>query len=237
LVERYEELPDRYMQVVGRCRDPSTLDELDELRKSRPVRKEKKAEIKAERSLERKEKVEEKAAKQQEREIKRQEKIEAADNEESEEAERKRREAEGERKGNKFRPGRVEKKPLRYWQYLRQQILRKKLQRNELKCDPELYPECSKKGKPGQQARQKFRPDPREAMWTKIHRGLRLAPLEVRNECHIWAKLEKKTKKLKIKAWEFFMEMDDGSQRNNAARIPVVRDYYNKFSSNYDYDY
>ena len=62
----------------------------------------------------------------QEREIKRQEKIEAADNEESDEAERKRREAEGERKGNKFRPGRVEKKPLRYWQYLRQQILRKK---------------------------------------------------------------------------------------------------------------
>ena len=154
-----------------------------------------------------------------------------------------------------------------------------RLQRNELKCDPELYPECSKKGKPGQQARQKFRPDPREAMWTKIHRGLRLAPLEViihdghglidvvesandnhkyrliilvtkdllikydlyslkvRNECHIWAKLEKKTKKLKIKAWEFFMEMDDGSQRNNAARIPVVRDYYNKFASNYDYDY
>ena len=64
MVERYEELPDRYMQVVGRCRDPSTLDELDELRKSRPVRKEKKAEIKEQRSLERKEKVEEKAAKQ-----------------------------------------------------------------------------------------------------------------------------------------------------------------------------
>jgi len=55
-----------------------------------------------------------------------------------------------------------------------------RLQRNELKCDPELYPECAKKGKPGQQARQKFRPDPREAMWTKIHRGLRLAPLEVK---------------------------------------------------------
>ena len=49
--------------------------------------------------------------------------------------------------------------------------------------------------------------------------------------------MEKKTKKLKIKAWEFFMESDDGSKRNNAARIPVVKDYYNKFASNYDYDY
>ena len=54
-----------------------------------------------------------------------------------------------------------------------------RLQRNELKCDVELHPDCGKKGKVGQQARQKFRPDPREAMWTKINRALRLAALEV----------------------------------------------------------
>ena len=54
-----------------------------------------------------------------------------------------------------------------------------RLQRNELKCDIELHPDCGKKGKVGQQARQKFRPDPREAMWTKINRALRLAALEV----------------------------------------------------------
>ena len=54
-----------------------------------------------------------------------------------------------------------------------------RLQRNELKCDPELHPDCKKKGKPGQAARKKFRPDPREAMWTKINRAIRLAALEV----------------------------------------------------------
>ena len=55
----------------------------------------------------------------------------------------------------------------------------------------------------------------------------------MRNECHIWAKLEKKTKKLKIKAWEFFNELDDGSQRNNAAKIPVVKDHYAKFAASW----
>ena len=64
MVERYDELPDRYMQVVGRCRDPGTLDKLDELRRSRPVRQEKKAAVKASRNDERKEKIEEKALKQ-----------------------------------------------------------------------------------------------------------------------------------------------------------------------------
>ena len=59
-----------------------------------------------------------------------------------------------------------------------------RLQRNELKCDVELHPDCGKKGKIGQQARQKFRPDPREAMWTKINRALRLAALEVNPQNH-----------------------------------------------------
>ena len=53
---------------------------------------------------------------------------------------------------------------------------------------------------------------------------------QVRNECHIWDKLEKKTAKLKIKAWEFWMESDEGgSKRTNAAKIPVVKDTLNKF--------
>ena len=57
LVERYNELPDRYMQVIGRCRDPGSLDDLEELRRSRPVRKENKEQVKLERSLMRKEKA------------------------------------------------------------------------------------------------------------------------------------------------------------------------------------
>ena len=55
-----------------------------------------------------------------------------------------------------------------------------RLQRNELKCDIELYPECGQKGKKGAEARKQWRPDSKEAMWTKIIRALRLAPLEVR---------------------------------------------------------
>ena len=51
------------MQVVGRCRDPNTLDELEELRASRPVRKENKARVQAERSIERTQKFEAKQAK------------------------------------------------------------------------------------------------------------------------------------------------------------------------------
>ena len=68
-------------------------------------------------------------------------------------------------------------------------------------------------------------------MWTKIIRALRLAALEVkthtssgshnpevqseiinnpffkiRNECHIWDRIDKKTSKLKTKAWDTFME-------------------------------
>ena len=56
-----------------------------------------------------------------------------------------------------------------------------RLQRNELKCDIELYPECGLKGKKGAEARKKWRPDSKEAMWTKIIRALRLASLEVQN--------------------------------------------------------
>ena len=53
---------------------------------------------------------------------------------------------------------------------------------------------------------------------------------KVRNECHIWDKLEKKTAKLKQKAWEFWMELDEGgSERTNAAKINVVKDTLNKF--------
>lgn len=206
LVERYNELPDRYMQVVGRCRDPATLDELEELRASRPERKENKARVQAERSEERAQKYEAKKAKIAE-------KNERKPNGDSD-SERKRRQAsqntggaKNGKNGKKFRPGRVEKKPLRYYQYLVSQIQRKKLQRNELKCDVELHPDCGKKGKIGQQARQKFRPDPREAMWTKINRALRLAALEVRNECHIWDKIEKKTKKLKLKSHKIYVEI------------------------------
>lgn len=208
LVERYNELPDRYMQVVGRCRDPNTIDELEELRASRPVRKENKARVQAQRSIERTQKFEAKQAKIAERKDKK----EVDDNDDK--TERKRRQAgqnpsggpKNGKNGKKFRPGRVEKKPLRYYQYLAAQIQRKKLQRNELKCDVELHSDCGKKGRIGQQARQKFRPDPREAMWTKINRALRLAALEVRNECHIWDKIEKKTKKLKIKSHKIYVE-------------------------------
>jgi len=223
LVERYNELPDRYMQVIGRCRDPGSLDDLEALRRSRPVRKENKEQVKLERSLMRKEKAavkEDKIAKK-----------EAA---KPDEATRERRQAGGQRggggaNGQRFRPNRVEKQPVKYYNYLSSQIEKRKLQRNELKCDPELHPECKKKGKTGQSARKKFRPDPREAMWTKINRAIRLAALEVRNECHIWDKLEKKTAKLKKKAWQFWEELDGGSQRTNAAKIPVVRDTLDKF--------
>ena len=63
LVERYNELPDRYMQVIGRCRDPGSLDDLEELRRSRPIRQENKEQVKLERSLMRKEKAAEKEEK------------------------------------------------------------------------------------------------------------------------------------------------------------------------------
>ena len=55
---------------------------------------------------------------------------------------------------------------------------------------------------------------------------------QVRNECHIWEKIEKKTKKLKLKAWNFWYSLDDGSERKNAARIPTVKDTYRKFLTN-----
>jgi len=226
LVERYNELPDRYMQVIGRCRDPGSLDDLEELRRSRPIRQENKEQVKLERSLMRKEKAAEKEEKIANREAAK------AD----QETNRERRQAGGQRggggggaNGQRFRPNRVEKQPVKYYNYLSSQIEKRKLQRNELKCDPELHPECKKKGKPGQAARKKFRPDPREAMWTKINRAIRLAALEVRNECHIWDKLEKKTAKLKKKAWDFWVELDGGSQRTNAAKIPVVRDTLDKY--------
>jgi len=208
LVERYNELPDRYMQVIGRCRDPGSLGELEELRRSRPIRQERKVEVKLERSLAREKQNEEKEAKI---------------------ADRERRQAGGGggggSNGQRFRPNRVEKKPLKYYQYLSSQIQKRKLQRNELKCDPELHPDCKKKGKPGQHARKQFRPDPREAMWTKINRAIRLAALEVRNECHIWDKLEKKTAKLKQKSYKVYNEtrvrlgLDKGSKKLSKKQI------------------
>lgn len=201
LVERYNALPERYMQVIGRCRDPNTLDDLDELRKSRPTRQENKEKVQQERAVRRLEKKEEKEEKIRLREEK---KADA-----SEEVSRKRRQSGGGSNGQRFRPNRIEKKPLKYYQYLSTQIRQRKLQRNELKCDSELHPECKKKGKPGQIARKKFRPDPREAMWTKINRAIRLAALEVRNECHIWDKVEKKTAKLKKKSYNIYNSIRD----------------------------
>lgn len=218
LVERYNELPDRYMQVIGRCRDPGSLDDLEELRRSRPVRKENKEQVKLERSLMRKEKA---AVKE--------DKIANREAAKPDEATRERRQAGGQRgggaNGQRFRPNRVEKQPVKYYNYLSSQIEKRKLQRNELKCDPELHPECKKKGKAGQSARKKFRPDPREAMWTKINRAIRLAALEVRNECHIWDKLEKKTAKLKKKSYKVYNEtrvrlgLDKGTKKLSKKQI------------------
>ena len=59
--------------------------------------------------------------------------------------------------------------------------------------------------------------------------SIKFLNFKVRNECHIWDKLEKKTAKLKKKAWQFWEELDGGSQRTNAAKIPVVRDTLDKF--------
>ena len=64
MVERYNELPDRYMQVIGRCRDPDSLDELEELRRSRPIRQQRKIEVKKERALARQEKLDMRASKE-----------------------------------------------------------------------------------------------------------------------------------------------------------------------------
>lgn len=194
LVERYNALPDRVMQVVGRCRDPETLDQLQTLRASRPLRKENKARMKAQRSVERAQKYEEQQAA----------KLRAKEEKTESKTVRRRRQASKRQGGSRYRPGRMEKKPVRYLQYLIGQIEKKKLQRNELRCDNELHPECAQKGKKGQQARKKFRPDPREAMWTKINRALRLSGLEVRDECHIWSKIEKKVQKLKVKSHKIY---------------------------------
>ena len=51
------------MQVIGRCRDPDSLGELEELRRSRPIRQERKAEVKRERAQARQEKLDMRAAK------------------------------------------------------------------------------------------------------------------------------------------------------------------------------
>ena len=52
------------MQVIGRCRDPDSLDELEELRRSRPIRQQRKVEVKKERALARQEKLDMRASKE-----------------------------------------------------------------------------------------------------------------------------------------------------------------------------
>ena len=34
--------------------------------------------------------------------------------------------------------------------------------------------------------------------------------IKVRQECHIWERIDKKTRKLKAKAWKFFMATQEG---------------------------
>lgn len=232
LTERFTELPERYMKVIARCRDPKTLGELEEIRASRPIRQEERILLKKERHLaqaakwgsegektiKKAEIAEKRRLKQEERGGEPKERGEKVKFNEYEEETitftRGRRETEVERKpkgigkttGKKFRPGRVMRRPERYYEFLKLQIEQRKLQRNELKCDVELYPECGQKGKKGVLARKKFRPDSKEAMWTKIIRALRLAALEIRNECHIWDRIDKKTSKLKTKSHKLYID-------------------------------
>jgi len=141
---------------------------------------------------------------------------------------RKRRQAENgpPKKGGKFRPGRVSRRPEKYFTFLQNQIKDRKLQRNELKCDNELYPECKKRGKAGADARRKFRPNAQEAMWTKIIRAMRLAPLEIKENCHIWDRLEKKTSKLKEKAWQYFLATKEGQERVHRRMIQTTNEFF-----------
>ena len=39
LTQRFNSLPERYVKVIERCRDPKTLPQLEEIRNSRPERK------------------------------------------------------------------------------------------------------------------------------------------------------------------------------------------------------
>ena len=43
LTQRFNSLPERYVKVIERCRDPKTLAQLEEIRNSRPERKIQKA--------------------------------------------------------------------------------------------------------------------------------------------------------------------------------------------------
>merc|ERR1712039_217711 len=51
LTKRFNELPERYMKVIERCRDPKTLDKLQEIKDSRPERQEARVLQKEERRL------------------------------------------------------------------------------------------------------------------------------------------------------------------------------------------
>jgi len=238
LVNRFNELPERYMKVIERCRDPKTLPKLEEIRRSRPQRIEERTLAKQERRI----LQEEKSKMRLEKENKKKQNAEKGkkdDFEESPEPEitvgRARRQADQQRiarqakdgkpkrEGKKFRPGRVLRRPERYYQFLSRQIHQRKLQRNELKCDIELYPECGVKGRKGAEARKQWRPDSKEAMWTKIIRALRLAPLEVRAECHIWERIDKKTSKLKAKSHKLYVAArdsnDDGTEKESKKQI------------------
>ncbi|CAG5109567.1 Oidioi.mRNA.OKI2018_I69.chr2.g4087.t1.cds [Oikopleura dioica] len=232
LVQRLDALPDRYAKVFERCRSPEDAALIAERKKQRELEGGEKGERmdKDEKELIKEERKAANAIKKEARLKKKAERLEkqssnGAENElttrRTDDLEflalereyedytwvRKRREAEPPKKGGKFRPGRVSRRPEKYFHFLQNQIKDRKLQRNELKCDNELYPDCKKKGKAGADARRKFRPNAQEAMWTKIVRAMRLAPLEIAENCHIWERLEKKTSKLKEKSHKLYKKV------------------------------
>jgi len=230
IVMRLDHLPIKYAKVIERCRSLEDAALIAERKKQRELEGGEKGERmdKSEKELIKQERKAANAIKKQERLKKKALRIEKQDSNglelttrRTDDAEfaslereyedytwvRKRRETGPPKKGGKFRPGRVSRRPEKYFTFLQNQIKDRKLQRNELKCDNELYPECKKRGKVGADARRKFRPNAQEAMWTKIIRAMRLAPLEVKENCHIWDRLEKKTSKLKEKSHKLYKKV------------------------------
>jgi hypothetical protein len=252
LVMRLDHLPIKYSKVIERCRSLEDAELIAERKKQRELEGGEKGERmdKSEKELLKQERKAANAIKKQERLAKKAARIEKHDSHAMElttrrtdDAEfaslereyedytwidRKRRQAETgpPKKGGKFRPGRVSRRPEKYFTFLQNQIKDRKLQRNELRCDGELYPECKKRGKAGADARRKFRPNAQEAMWTKIIRAMRLAPLEVKENCHIWDRLEKKTSKLKEKAWQYFLATKSGQERVHRRMIDTTSEFF-----------
>jgi len=252
IVMRLDHLPIKYSKVIERCRSFEDAALIAERKKQRELEGGEKGERmdKAEKELIKQERKAANAIKKQERLAKKAARIEKQDSngldlttrrtddlefaslereyEDYTWVDRKRRQAENgpPKKGGKFRPGRVSRRPEKYFTFLQNQIKDRKLQRNELKCDNELYPECKKRGKAGADARRKFRPNAQEAMWTKIIRAMRLAPLEIKENCHIWDRLEKKTSKLKEKAWQYFLATKEGQERVHRRMIQTTNEFF-----------